>query len=131
MCDFAQIWAFFYYVFLVFTFYFLSFYIVPPDIEPFGFGDLSIRTLSGTRTRVICGLTRGDLPVTFHWLKDGIPLHHHYSLLLRTNTHDSEPVEPIISSVDLFSSLLTINQLTQGEISLDTVTTVLYYCYFM
>ena len=104
-------------IYVYLSHFFVSFDLVPPDIEPFSFGDLSIRTLSGTRTRVICGLTRGDLPVTFHWLKDGIPLHHHYSLLLRANTPDSEPVEPTISSVDLFSSLLTINKLTQGECS--------------
>lgn len=29
---------------------------------------------AGSRTRVICGLARGDLPVHFQWLKDGLPL---------------------------------------------------------
>ena len=29
---------------------------------------------AGSRTRVICGLARGDLPVHFQWLKDGIAL---------------------------------------------------------
>ena len=29
---------------------------------------------AGSRTRVICGLARGDLPVQFQWLKDGIAL---------------------------------------------------------
>ena len=29
---------------------------------------------AGSRTRVICGLARGDLPVQFQWLKDGIIL---------------------------------------------------------
>ena len=29
---------------------------------------------AGSRTRVICGLARGDLPVHFQWRKDGIPL---------------------------------------------------------
>ena len=29
---------------------------------------------AGSRTRVICGLARGDLPVRFQWLKDGISL---------------------------------------------------------
>jgi len=76
--------------------------------------------LAGTRTRVICGLSRGDLPVTFQWLKDGKPLHHHHSQLLlpkepstfaesySKNTH----LDPTISSVDLFSSLLTISRLS-------------------
>ena len=88
-------------------FFFLQL-LVPPDIEPFSFGDLSIRTLSGTRTRVLCGLSRGDLPVPIQWLKDGIPIHY--------QQHDqqkepSDQYELAISSVDLFSSLLTINRL--------------------
>ena len=29
---------------------------------------------AGSRTRVICGLARGDLPVHFQWRKDDIPL---------------------------------------------------------
>jgi hypothetical protein len=96
---------------LFLAFFLLFFFLqllVPPDIEPFSFGDLSIRTLSGTRTRVLCGLSRGDLPVTFQWLKDGIPIHY--------QQHDqqkepSDQYELAISSVDLFSSLLTINRL--------------------
>jgi len=71
---------------------------------------------------VICGLSRGDLPVTFHWLKDDVPLsinhnfhHHHHHLQQQQQQEQQEPnqnvEEPVISSVDLFSSLLTLNRL--------------------
>ena len=92
-----------------------SLILVPPEIEPFSFGDLSIRTQSGTRTRVICGLSRGDLPVAFHWLKDGTPIQQQNQLFFvaRDEPPTSEPtrLELAISSVDLFSSLLTISRL--------------------
>ena len=108
------------------------FNLVPPEIEPFSFGDLSLggagadlagtvrygTALAGTRTRVICGLSRGDLPVTFQWLKDGHPLHHHHSQLLLPKEPStfaesySNQLDPTISSVDLFSSLLTISRLS-------------------
>lgn len=97
---------------IVFSTYFVFFFptLVPPDIEPFQFGDLSVPTLSGTRTRVICGLSRGDLPVAFHWLKDDRPIvqHNHQYFV---HKESFEPIELAISSVDLFSSLLTINRL--------------------
>ncbi|KAK3920463.1 Down syndrome cell adhesion molecule-like protein Dscam2 [Frankliniella fusca] len=44
---------------------------VPPVIEPFKFQDgLS----EGMRTRTVCGVSRGDTPLSIHWLKDGEPL---------------------------------------------------------
>jgi hypothetical protein len=58
---------------LFLLFFFLQL-LVLPEIEPFSLGDLSIQTLFGTRTRILCGLSRGDLTITFQWLKDGIPI---------------------------------------------------------
>ena len=90
---------------------------VPPVLEPFSFGlqsshssrtasssaSSSVASLSfssrpsGSRARVICGLTRGDLPVLFQWLKDGQPL--------------LPEIDVQITNLDAFSSLLTIASL--------------------
>ena len=63
----------------------------------------SVLTL-GARSRVLCGLTRGDPPVSFSWLKDG---------------HSIEEAESsrqvTITLVDDFSSLLTIPRLGRGH----------------
>lgn len=64
---------------------------VPPVIEPFAFQkDLS----DGMRTRLICGVSRGDLPLRLTWLKDG----EHLMPSLGAN----------VSSIDQFSSILSI-----------------------
>lgn len=68
---------------------------VPPIIEPFSFQDgLS----EGMRTRTVCGVSRGDAPLSLHWLKDGQAL----PLLLGAN----------ITSLDQYSSLLSIPSLS-------------------
>ena len=105
---------------------------------------------AGSRTRVICGLARGDLPVQFQWLKDGIALlssrtastsnsflpafHSNANMKLfdtsknsafknsqidrtssmhaasaMTNKYDPDNVQ--ITTIDAFSSLLTISSL--------------------
>lgn len=65
------------FVFGLFSFFFLFhilffFFIVPPVIEPFNFpGD---GLVEGTRTRVVCGVSHGDPPLSIAWLKDGVPV---------------------------------------------------------
>ena len=96
---------------------------------------------AGSRTRVICGLARGDLPVHFQWLKDGILLSSKPSSTSNTflqafynsankklfdsswasktsnenNLHATkmniEPDNVQITTIDAFSSLLTISSL--------------------
>lgn len=54
--------------------YFVFFYIVfsvPPKITPFSFArDLNV----GDRTSIQCVVVTGDLPLTFTWLKDNVPI---------------------------------------------------------
>ena len=95
---------------------------------------------AGSRTRVICGLARGDLPVHFQWFKDGVLLssktaavtsNTFFTTLYRTkNLFDSssasnrkdrklgmrstkrfQPSSVQITAIDEFSSLLTISSL--------------------
>lgn len=94
---------------------------------------------AGSRTRVICGLARGDLPVHFQWLKDGILLSSKTASASNTflptfysgkklfdsssasNSNDRtlrmlpttrfEPNTVQITTIDAFSSLLTISSL--------------------
>ncbi|XP_076249071.1 Down syndrome cell adhesion molecule 2 isoform X7 [Calliopsis andreniformis] len=73
--------------------------IVPPIIEPFTFQEgLS----EGMRTRTVCGVAAGDLPLTISWLKDG---------------QSPFPLPPNLASVanvsqlDPYSSLLRITNL--------------------
>lgn len=45
--------------------------VVPPKITPFGFArDVNV----GERTSIQCVVGTGDLPLTFTWLKDDIPI---------------------------------------------------------
>ncbi|XP_059078554.1 cell adhesion molecule Dscam2-like [Tigriopus californicus] len=67
--------------------------IVPPEIVPFPTSSQVVQR-EGFRTRLLCGLARGDLPITFRWLKDG-----------SASVKPSALVQ--ITSVDDFSSLLT------------------------
>ena len=94
----------------VFCFFFFA---VPPVLAPFSFGTISYSDSSlssvltiGARTRVLCGLTRGDTPVSFSWLKDGQSIQRHSSISQSQVT---------ISIVDDFSSLLTISRLERGH----------------
>ena len=95
---------------------FCFFFAVPPVLAPFSFGTISYSDSSlssvltiGARTRVLCGLTRGDTPVSFSWLKDGQSVQRHSSI-------SQSGLEPVtISVVDDFSSLLTISRLERGH----------------
>lgn len=68
---------------------------VPPIIEPFSFQD---GLAEGMRTRTICGVSKGDAPLTLRWLKDGDQL----PSILGAN----------VSSIDQYSSLLSIPSLS-------------------
>ena len=97
-----------------YTFFSFSYISVPPVLAPFSFGSTISSSLSnsvltvGTRTRVLCGLVRGDTPVSFSWLKNGRPL---------TSGRASVTTQPpvTITIVDDFSSLLTISRLERGH----------------
>lgn len=71
---------------------------VPPIIEPFSFQD---GLAEGMRTRTVCGVSSGDMPLTLSWLKDGVPLSHS----LGAN----------ITSLDLYSSYLSIPSLSASN----------------
>lgn len=45
----------------------------PPVIEPFGFPEA---VEEGSRSKVLCSVTKGDPPITIQWLKEGKPLPH-------------------------------------------------------
>lgn len=53
------------------------------------------------RTRTVCGVSRGDAPLTLRWLKDGEPL----PLSLGVN----------VTSLDQYSSLLSIPSLSASH----------------
>ena len=55
---------------------------------------------AGSRTRVICGLARGDLPVHFQWLKDGV----HLSSKTTSTSHKFLPNFYSASSQKIFDS---------------------------
>jgi hypothetical protein len=68
---------------------------VPPVIEPFSFqSDLA----ESMRTRVICGVSRGDSPLRLNWLFDG------ESLMPSLGAN--------VSSLDQYTSILSIPSLS-------------------
>ncbi|XP_025423992.1 Down syndrome cell adhesion molecule-like protein Dscam2 isoform X3 [Sipha flava] len=92
--------------------------IVPPVIEPFNFpGD---GLVEGTRTRVVCGVSHGDPPLSIAWLKDGAPV------LLQDEGEDLSAAATadngvsgggdgavVVTTLDPYSSLLSIPRLTR------------------
>ncbi|KAL1130463.1 hypothetical protein AAG570_011711 [Ranatra chinensis] len=69
--------------------------IVPPKISPFS----TDRTLHlGERASLTCSVTKGDLPLTVSWLKDGRPLDPKHRLA--------------VQQVDRFNSILLIESLS-------------------
>lgn len=68
---------------------------VPPKLGPF----ISDRTLHlGERASLTCSVTKGDLPLTMSWLKDGMPLDPKHRLS--------------VQQVDQFNSILLIESLS-------------------
>ena len=104
---------------ILFFFFYIS---VPPVLAPFSFGSTistsstsnSILTV-GTRTRVLCGLVRGDTPVSFSWLKNGRPLTGARRRPADHTSVTSHDPPVTITIVDDFSSLLTISRLERGH----------------
>ena len=105
-----------------YTFFSFSYISVPPVLAPFSFGSTistsstsnSILTV-GTRTRVLCGLVRGDTPVSFSWLKNGRPLTGARRRPADHTSVTSHDPPVTITIVDDFSSLLTIARLERGH----------------
>ncbi|XP_050715582.1 cell adhesion molecule Dscam2-like isoform X3 [Eriocheir sinensis] len=74
--------------------------LVPPRIEPFSFQEgLS----EGMRTRVVCGVNKGDSPLKLEWFKDG------RSLSL------GGPPNIQVKVIDQYSSVLTMSSLTAAH----------------
>lgn len=91
-------------------------YKVPPKIAPFDFArDVNF----GERASVQCVVGTGDLPLTFTWTKDDIPIVT--SNIVTGNSVDAETqkrIENLIKSItirqnDEFSSVLSITKVTR------------------
>lgn len=67
-------------------------------IEPFSFQD---GLAEGMRTRTICGVSRGDLPLRLIWLKDGETL--------------MPSLGANVSSLDQYTSILSIPSLSHSH----------------
>lgn len=76
---------------------------VPPKITPFEFAkDVNV----GDRVSVQCVVGTGDLPLTFNWLKDDVPINS-------VSTKDDKSIT--IRQNDEFSSALSINSLQPNQ----------------
>jgi len=81
--------------------------IVPPKIEPFSFQEgLSEKMM----TRLVCGVSQGDLPIEFSWFKDGKQL----------SKDDPWTNNIEISTLDPFSTLLRFSSLSSSHAGLYT-----------
>ncbi|CAH1390384.1 unnamed protein product [Nezara viridula] len=72
---------------------------VPPAIEAFSFPEGGVA--EGSRTRIVCGVSRGDPPLAITWLKDNSPLPPHLAINL--------------TKLDMYSSLLSIPSLDSSH----------------
>lgn len=80
---------------------------VPPLVEPFAFAKSLHR---GQRYNIMCMVTRGDLPVSIRWFKDGQPLESAgFPMGLPTSAADEQQ---LLSGAD---SLATIQQPALGR----------------
>ena len=103
---------------------------VPPELVPFPALSQVVHT-EGIRTRLLCGLSRGDLPVSFSWLKDDRPIDlssSSSSPSFSTASNKNSKQQPLsggdedyyrrtieITAVDEFSSLLTFVSLRSAH----------------
>lgn len=89
--------------------------IVPPKITPFEFAkDVNV----GDRVSVQCVVGTGDLPLTFNWLKDGVPISSdifHDDKSPRKSASLNEEGTINIRQNDEFSSALSINSLKPNQ----------------
>ena len=70
---------------------------VSPRIEAFAFPD---EVRAGIRTRLLCGVSQGDLPLEISWSKDGRPLMELQQPMLT------------VTELDKFSSVVTFTNLS-------------------
>lgn len=116
----VRVWFFFFFFLFHILFFF---FIVPPVIEPFNFpGD---GLVEGTRTRVVCGVSHGDPPLSIAWLKDGAPVPQWdgsdgVAAAAAAATADVEGGSgsggsdgAVVTALDPYSSLLSIPRLTR------------------
>ncbi|ODN01704.1 Down syndrome cell adhesion molecule-like protein Dscam2 [Orchesella cincta] len=76
---------------------------VPPKITPFSFEDGLRETMM---TRVICGVSQGDLPINFTWYKDE----------KRLANDDPWENNIVISPLDSYSTLLRFSSLSAEQV---------------
>lgn len=87
---------------------------VPPKITPFEFAkDVNV----GDRVSVQCVVGTGDLPLTFHWLRDEIPISGSINddKSSRKSAPGGEESSINIRQNDEFSSALSINSLQPNQ----------------
>ncbi|XP_035704830.1 Down syndrome cell adhesion molecule-like protein Dscam2 isoform X2 [Folsomia candida] len=71
--------------------------VVKVKVEPFAFQEALQEKMM---TRLVCGVSQGDLPITFVWFKDGVP-----------QTTSRNNIE--ISTLDSFSTILRFSSLSE------------------
>lgn len=77
--------------------------LVPPKITPFGFArDVNV----GDRISIQCVVGTGDLPITFTWLKDDVPI------TISTSTLDDRNTGQHLSKLEMGSASTTGDQMT-------------------
>ncbi|KAE9541724.1 hypothetical protein AGLY_003715 [Aphis glycines] len=99
---------------------------VPPVIEPFNFPADGL--VEGTRTRVVCGVSHGDPPLSIAWLKDGAPVPLQdgggedpsaavataaVAATFGNGVGSSGDGSVVVTTLDPYSSLLSIPRLTR------------------
>lgn len=72
---------------------------VSPVIDPHFFRE-SNTVDEGSRTKLVCIVTRGDPPLRFHWLKNGLPFLAHGDTTVQTTEDSSIVTFKKISSGD-------------------------------
>ncbi|GIY52637.1 down syndrome cell adhesion molecule-like protein Dscam2 [Caerostris darwini] len=72
---------------------------VSPVIDPHFFRD-SVITDEGLRTKFMCVVTKGDPPLRFHWLKNGLPFLAHGDTTVQTFEDSSIVTFKRVSSSD-------------------------------
>ncbi|KAG8230029.1 hypothetical protein J437_LFUL009995 [Ladona fulva] len=87
--------------------------IVPPKISPFHV-DRSLHL--GERATFTCSVTKGDVPLSVSWLKDGSPIPSSSSPSASSSSPSSSPASSTsgisVSHVDQFNSILLIESLS-------------------
>ncbi|GIY72145.1 down syndrome cell adhesion molecule-like protein Dscam2 [Caerostris darwini] len=82
--------------------------VVPPVIDKHYFRDSSTVD-EGSRTKLVCIVSRGDPPLRFHWLKNGLPFLAHGDIAVQTTEDSSIVTFKKVTSADrgLYSCVAT------------------------